>query len=425
MAGSPARVLVVGTTPDYVDWLRRVRPGDCVFVTDIALRRDAHEPPPQPDEEIVCDLVDSAGVGRALTRHLDQWALRLDGVACFDCESLELAATLAPDLGLPFVSVEAVRRSRDKHAMKAAWRAQGVPCPAAALVRSAADVAGFMRQIGAPCVLKPTCGSGSEFVFPCAGPEASAAGFEYVEQGVQRRSGHRLYRPVIEGAEHIVAEELVTGHEYSCDFLVEDGWAEIIRLTRKLGYPDGPFGTTRAYELVPDPEAMPWAANLVAVAREAATALGISRSICMMDFMLRDGTAVVLELTPRPGGDCLPLLLRTAAGLDMLQFAVEFARGRPPERAPMPKSQRYVGLRLLADREGTLSAIDAGRLRQDPRVRQVEVLRRPGTLIRTPPNDFDSWVLGHVVFVPSEERPLAEQCDELAGLLSWKVVDGS
>jgi hypothetical protein len=77
------------------------RPGQALFLTDAAVRREAEEPPPLPDEELLCDLTDERQVLEALVRHLEKWQLTLDGVVCYDCESMALAARLAGAYGLP------------------------------------------------------------------------------------------------------------------------------------------------------------------------------------------------------------------------------------------------------------------------------------------------------------------------------------
>ena len=80
----PDPVLVVGTTTDYIDWIRNARPGGALFLTDPALRRDASEPPPALQEEICCDLADPEAVYDALLAHMETHRLGLSGIACFD-----------------------------------------------------------------------------------------------------------------------------------------------------------------------------------------------------------------------------------------------------------------------------------------------------------------------------------------------------
>ena len=124
-----APIIVVGTTSDYIDLIRRGQPGRALFITDPEERARAYEPAPGIREEILCNLRDTGGVVRALENHLHQWQMQPSGIACFDCESLELAAWIARAFALPFTSPEAIGTCRNKFISKKIWRASGLPCP--------------------------------------------------------------------------------------------------------------------------------------------------------------------------------------------------------------------------------------------------------------------------------------------------------
>jgi hypothetical protein len=117
----------------------------------------------------------------------------------------------------------------------------------------------------------------------------------------------------------------------------------------------------------------------------------------MLDFIVRDGEAMMIEIAPRVGGDCLPFLIRQSCGLDIFGCALDFAAGAT---TPIPTPERWrplVGLRLFADEGGTVRTIDDSRLRSDARVLEYMLLRRPGDAIVLPPDDYGSWLLGHVI----------------------------
>jgi hypothetical protein len=84
----PSRVVVVGTTADYIELIRRRYPHRALFLTDPAERARASEETPGPVEEILCDFTNNAEVLAVLRDHLRQFGLAVDGVACFDCEYL-------------------------------------------------------------------------------------------------------------------------------------------------------------------------------------------------------------------------------------------------------------------------------------------------------------------------------------------------
>jgi len=424
---SNRRVLVVGTTSDYIDILCRRLPGRALFLTDPRERAKAAEPSPDEATELLCDLTRPRDVSAALREHLRRWGLTPGGIACFDDESMALAASLAGELALPYVSPETVAACRSKFLCKQLWRQAGLPCPRVDLVRSAAGAVRFFRRLGRPVVLKPLTGSGSELTFLCHTPEDCAAAFGVVKSGLGDRRGLRMYAPQGRDRDRtdprrvFTVEEFVEGSEFSCDFLLDGDRLQVIRIARKVIALDQSFGTTLAYlvpaDLPPGLEPRRFREQL----REAARALGVTRSLCMLDFLVRGDEAVMIEMAPRPGGDCLPPLILQSGGFDILKAAVDFAQRRPVAIPPPRRWRHLVGLRLVATRAGVVSEIDAGALREDRRVLECCLKRGPGHRIDLPPRDYDSRLLGHVIFRPTRPRDLEAECVELAARLKVEM----
>ena len=411
-----AKILVVGTTSDYIDWLLRAGEGRVLFLTDPQVRRQAREPAPAAREEILCGLTDVGAIRTALKDHLSQWNIILDGIACFDCESLGLAAFLAEEYDLPFPSVESIRICRDKYTACSRWLKRSVRTPHFMLARSPYDAADFREKIGSPCVLKPVSGSGSELVFRCDTVNGCQRAAQALLRGILERKEHRLYRAA---TDCFLIEECIEGLEYSCDFVLQDKTVKILRLTRKIKAKDAPFGTTRAYVLTTcEDEGLK---NLEDLLGKAAQALGLSRALCMVDFLLSGEEVVFLELTPRPGGDCLPHLLLQAANRDMLKLALDFAGKRSLDFSGLPPEKGWVGLRLHAEKSGIIKEISAEALMQDQRVAAVHLIRQSGHTVTMPPDDYESWYLGHVLFVPDPQPDVEAQCEEVARLLAVDI----
>ncbi len=93
------KVLVVGTTSDYIDWIRTACPGSVVFLTDQSARSNASEPVPHPGEELLCHLAETETVLQLLQDFLLHGEIDIEGIACFDCEYLLLTSIVAAELG--------------------------------------------------------------------------------------------------------------------------------------------------------------------------------------------------------------------------------------------------------------------------------------------------------------------------------------
>lgn len=410
MKTNEQKVLVVGTTPDYIEWLRQTRPGKALFLTDYSLRRKASEPVPSLDEEILSCLDDEEQVKGDLLRHIRKRNTQLAGIVCFDCESMELTAVLAKELGLTYPELENIRLTRDKFRSKKLWQQNGVRCPQARLVSNGADVFAFMEEIDQPCVLKPLTGSGSELVFLCTSKKDCEKWSQVMCRELKTREANRLYT---KAREQFIAEEYVHGTEYSCDFIADKKGARVIRLTRKIRADGKTFGTIAGYALTEYPALEFSADKLETMLGRAAQVLGIERTICMVDFLVTEDEIVLLEMTPRAGGDCIPHLLRSSGRIDILSVALDYAAKHTLPPATINSNGRYVGVRLHAKRPGQIIKVNTQILEKDPRIKEIHLIRKEGHRVNMPPVDYDSWYLGHVIFQPFTDIPLEEQCFEI------------
>lgn len=412
------RTLVVATTSDYIHLLRQKSPAQSLlFVTAPAIRNKAAEERPGSDEELLCELNQPETVIANLHHHISACGITLKGVACFDCESMELAAKIAFEFGLPYPSVDAVLACRDKSRTRALWHEHGVSTPRYARVNSASQAVQFFEDVGAPCVLKPVDSSGSERVFLC-------------KSGEECESAYKIIRSPQQSPD-IIIETCVDGIEYSCDFIVNSifntkvavGQPQVapIRFTRKIHSPISVFGTIMAYEVVDFPSGVFSESSFLSLLSKAAAALGITRGICMLDFIVTSSGVSLLEMTPRPGGDCLPWLIQRAMNIDILKLTLDFAGQSVLFFNHSRSFEPLVGLRIHSDRSGVVKAIDTSKVEADPRVRELFIKHKAGHRILLPPEDYDSWNLGHIIFNPYEEISCKEQCIYLLSLLKIEM----
>src|SRR3989339_1328354 len=224
------KILVTGTTPDYIQWIRHSCPGRALFITQPDLRQGAAEDPPGEEEEILVSLADKGLVLETLLAHLKNRNQVLDAIFSFDCESMALASFIAGQLNLDYPSVDAIQNARDKHLSKQLWQARQIGCPRISPVDSVSEVIEFFHTTETGCVLKPFTGSGSELVFRCNTEPECRSAFEAIKTGLAHRTGNPLFKRMVSDGWLMLAEEYMEGPEYSCDFIVENESVRIIRL---------------------------------------------------------------------------------------------------------------------------------------------------------------------------------------------------
>lgn len=404
------KVLVVGTTPDYIELIRTSRPKKALFITDPGLREKADEPVPSADEEVLCPLDDVAVIKSQLWQHLSKWHQQLTGITCYDCESMEITAMLASSFGLPYPSLEAIRNCRDKFISKQLWQKAGVGCPQTEPVNSVDDAIRFLRKMGNGIVLKPFCGSGSELVFRCRTPKECREAFKLIRTGLKKRKANPLFKISHPHGHLMLAEEHVPGSEFSCDFMLENNTVNIIRMTKKIKSSTAMFGIVSGYLL---PGTLPGRfdlSDLETSLLKGAGALGLTRGICMADFILGERSIRLIEMTPRPGGDCLPDLLKEACGIDILGLALDFAEKKPVRKSGPALSAPHIGLRIYAKKAGILKGFDTEFLATEKRLKKIHFSKKSGHCIFLPPEDYDSWILGHMIIQPDSKSYPESQC---------------
>ncbi len=116
----------------------------------------------------------------------------------------------------------------------------------------------------------------------------------------------------------------------------------------------------------------------------------------MVDFVVKDNRPYLIEMPPRPGGDCLPQLLMVSTNLDILKLALDVAANLPWHLDDI-RFTPHMGIRIHAKKSGILTAVNSRILDSEPRVKQLHIIRKPGHGITMPPADYDSWLLGHMI----------------------------
>ena len=419
-------VLVVGTTPDYHarlynDWAKPL-----LFLTDLRFK---NHPALRciPRSEILFASLDlhEKTIQQTLA-FLASGKFGVSGVACFDCESLLLAARLASRLGLSFPPWQAIARSRNKFEARRTWTATGINSPYACLCSDVEETVRFFHSHEENIVLKPISGSGSELLFHCAKEDQLRSAVATLERELPLRRANPLFAPFpgpfqagdIDPCRSWIAEEFVSGEEFSCDFVFKGDKIFLVRETGKVKASDKPFGSVLAYTYPPMyPEGFE-KERLLEVLKIAVLSLGFHGGFFMADYILRQGLPVLIELTPRPGGDSIPDLAKIAAGCDTLGLYLDFVTGAfEPPRHVFMRPESYASINLFAPKEGKIRKLDGSRITSLPHVKMLFFKKTEGDRVILPPKDYDNRLLGHCIVALGPGADLVQECRRLEDLL--------
>lgn len=217
----------------------------------------------------------------------------------------EEIAAVREALGVPGTNVLTAQRCRDKSLMKTVLREAGLPCARHLLLRSSADAATFVAQVGFPMVLKPPAGAGCKATVRVNTPADLERELAEMRPSAQN--------PVL-------AEEFMTGDELSFDTVTLHGQVMFYNVLRYLPGPlhvlenDWIQWCVIADRDLDRPDLDPIRTVGPAVLRT----LGVHTSFTHMEWFRRpDGTPAVSEIGARPPGAQFTSLMSYVTDRDM------------------------------------------------------------------------------------------------------------
>lgn len=423
-------VLVVGTTPDYVAKIYGKRRGSVLFLVDDRFKGDAHFTDVPSSDLLFVPLENFEETYKRTSLFLSTDNTAPRGIACFDCESLLTASRLAFLFKKRFAPWQAIARSRNKFEARRSWVSAGIASPDAVVAGNVEKTLEFLDTHGDDIVLKPLSGSGSELLFHCKSELEVREAVRVMEEELPRRKANPLFQPLADpfGSSEVdpcrswIAEEFVAGEEFSCDFILQDGEIVLIRETGKMKDSDQPFGSVLAYTF---PPLYPTAFNkddLLEVLLMGVRALGYDWGYFMVDYVIRDGLPVLIEITPRPGGDAIPDLVMAAVGRDTLEIYLDFVTGNRPHLDAISLSpEAFASINLYAPKEGTISNIDGSKIRALPEVKLLFLKKSKGARVILPPRDYDNRLLGYCVLKLNPHSNLLSERRRIENLLDLSI----
>ncbi|GLR12191.1 hypothetical protein GCM10007907_09810 [Chitinimonas prasina] len=321
------------------------------------------------------------------------------GVATYSEYHTVHAASAARALGLPGMSVDGALNARHKHRTRLTLAGTGIRQPRFVHVQSPEQIEAAVREIGFPCVIKPSDGTASLHVLHLTN-EAELA--RYLEDLAKVAD----YGRGVVRIPDILVEEFVEGELVSVEACVHQG-GKIVNLgitDRCLsGFPYFiEMGATYF-------SGHPLQDELFAMNEQVLRHLGIDFGFIHTEYLLSKDGPVLCEVNGRLIGGIVPGLMKISSGVDPYLEVIRQALGETPEH-PLPgelvASVRWFGSPV----DGTLAEIDLGALKSLPGYHDALSYRAKGRAVsRLSKSNFD-W-LGHLVFTGSSRDEATERCE--------------
>ncbi|MEV7401149.1 ATP-grasp domain-containing protein [Streptomyces sp. NPDC091267] len=296
------------------------------------------------------------------------------------------AASVARSLGLPGMSVEGALNARHKHRTRLTLQDTDVRQPRFVAVADPKDMVAAVREIGFPCVVKPSDGTASLHVLLLRNDQeltdylADLAKVDDYGRGVTR-------------IPEIVVEEFVEGELVSVEACVLQG-GEIVNLgitDRNLsGFPYFiEMGLTYF-------RGHPLEEELFTMNEKVLKGLGVDFGFIHAEYILAADGPVLCEVNGRLTGGIVPQLMELSSGVNAYLEVIRQALGEKPE-LPVPGDLIAGGHWFGSPVDGELVSIGFDRLKGSPGFVEALAYAKPGrTVSRLSKSNFD-W-LGHLIY---------------------------
>ena len=306
--------------------------------------------------------------------------------------AMRALAAVAARRGLPGPSVEVAATVTSKLAFRRWQQAHSMPSP------EAHEIEGHSLPAPGTWIVKPDRSSGSK------GVRVVMDDAELADAVAAAREHDRC----------VMIERALQGHQLTIEGIVAGGqlrWAVI--LDRQTAEP--PWCATTGHR-VPTLLTDEQAERALAAIGTTIVTLDLGDGPVDADLVITADGPVVLELSPRLGGNGITSLVRLATGLDLTDVALDFAMGREPAGFP-PAVPRPSAVVLLGIN-------DAGALTYDPagceRVRKQrwveELTLEPAGTVTRPFVDGQSTV-GRALITGSTRAAVDARVELLVGTL--------
>jgi biotin carboxylase len=300
-------ILIVGAGHNQVGIIQKAR---SMGLETVAVDGNPAAPGfPHADHAVAINITDPEALAEAALR------FRADGLYVSAELAVEATAVAARRLGLPGPTPDAATRVRDKHAMRVALKAAGLPVPAFRGTMLPGEAAEAAKAIGYPVVVKPSDSNASRGVQRVDSPGDMPAAFA---------------RALAESRRGVVlVEEYIAGEEYGVDGLMHEGRYIMGGITEK----DRSTSPNRFDLGVNMPPRIPRAES-EAIALAAASGLlaaGYTHGTTHVEVFLSARGPMIVEMAGRPGGGRIPTdLVPLSYGMDFMADSIRLALGEAP-----------------------------------------------------------------------------------------------
>ncbi len=327
---------------------------------------------------------------------------KVDGIFTIASDiAVKSVGYIAREMGLvesmPYTNIDKICI---KHQFRELQRQSGLPFPAFVPARTFAEFKRGLNEVGLPAVVKPSDSSGSKglFVIDQIYPDEQLAAIYHQSLSFSRNK-------------ILCIEQLLNGIHVGGSALVTGGSVVFYQLTNKY--------LTQLPLMIPTGHSIPSAleagtqAGIMAAIQQVVNLLDIRVGALDFDILVTDEDIVIIEMSPRLGGNCIPKIIEYGTGLDLIETAIMLAMGKQPDiraHKALP-----VGVRILGcSKAGVVSGFkNLQELKEKYKENLIELVLDISVGSRVSRFTNGSFRIGHIICKASSLKELDSLLDKI------------
>lgn len=240
-------------------------------------------------------------------------------------------AYVAEKLGLPGIGTEAAALFTDKAAMRRKSMELGLPTIKSTLTESLAEAEAFLRELGAPAIIKPINNGGSRGV-------SRVSTIEELREKYPTAAG-------FSGTGKVIIEQFIDGREYEVDSLVVNGECRYMMTAdlTEFRLPDVFACTTILFPADTDAETEK---RLIELNRKTIEGFGLRQGLSHAEYIedRHTGELYLMEAAARGGGLYISShVAGLQTGLDTAELLIRLALGELTQMPDFPRELCHCG----------------------------------------------------------------------------------
>ena len=295
---------------------------------------------------------------------------RLKGILSTSEYYVEISSRAAQRFKLKHNNPSAINLCRNKGALYKYLENCDMDVPKTAYVESFQQGISFLKKSKYPVVIKPNNLSGSIGVRLCQTYQEAISHLKFLFSNKNLSS-------LTDSKNLVLIQSYIDGEEYSVESITFDGQHTIIGITKKyLSSP--PHFLEIGHDFPGLKEDNPLAELINQTVQKVLDYIGYNFGPAHTEVRVNQGKVYIIEVNPRLAGGMIPLIIKAATGIDLIQNTINLYLGQPLNFTP--SFNRYSSIRyIIPQTEGIFKMVK--NLEDNPHITEYGMFKKIGDFV--------------------------------------------